>query len=256
MKTSALFILLIFNHVIPHYSKYDIPSKIEQFCDGNSYYCPSSNLCHNKLMRCTLLEKCNYTGYESNNCFRSEIYHGAYEVLLGHHKMYPRLPLPAPLQPEHQFIQYRGLTYQNNVILDVNDPMYHYGENNLDWTYAGKGLENVGISYCDFSDIKYYFLAYWNLMPYHILKRNCIHFSEALQLFLTTGPCQEPINMDVKYDHLQTISKHGRDVVRRVPNTCKIYGRRQWSYFVVQSVNTRIIVTTFLVQCSVLYMLQ
>ena len=198
------------------------------------------------------MEICNYTGYESNNCFRSETSPGAYRILLGHTKMFAELPILAPFEPEHQFIQYRGLTYEFSydgiVVHDVNDPLYNFGENNLNWKYASRGLEDVGISYCEFTDIKFYFLEHWELYCYMKFTKNCIHFAQALQLFLTTGPCEAPMKTNEGLMYTYKMDKHGGYIVRNSPDTLKIFGRSWWwSSFLIQSVDTRIIITTLLV---------
>ena len=256
-----MLIPLIYLNTILHYSKTSSPILAITFCDGNSYYCPPMNLCYRRYVRCTPAEPCDYTGYESDNCFRSETSSGAYKVFLGHVKLLSSLPLPAPFQPEHQVIQYRGLTYEfgyNGIFVhDVNDPMYHYRENNSAWRYARRGLENVGISYCDFADINYIFLKHWNF-SYKSLRKNCIHFAEALTLFLTTGPCQASIYIDKIYKPYSTMNEHGQSIVDNVPKTCKIFGRKRlWSSFLYQSIITeRIIITTFSIQYGILYILQ
>ena len=255
MYNRATLIPSIFLCMILRYSKSDIP-----ICDSNSYYCPSTNECYNRSVRCTPEETCDYTKYGSDNCFRNETLPGAYKVFLGHVKLYPKLLVSASFQPEHQFIQYRGLTYQfgstGTQALDVNDPMYYYGENNnTHWRYASRGLENVGISYCDSSEIQVYFLNHWT-MCYKLFRKNCIHFAEALKLFLTTGPCQAPTNIDDGYTYFITMKKHGQDVIDNVGGSYKMFGRKRlWNSFLVQSVNTIILVTTLLVQFGVLYIL-
>ena len=254
MNNRAMLIPSIFLCMILRYSKSYIP-----FCGYNSYYCPSRNQCYNRSVRCTPEETCDYTEYESDNCFRSETSPGAYKVFLGHVKLNPTLLQSASFQPEHQFIQYRGLTYQfgyaGTQALDVNDPIYCYGENNANWRYASRGLENVGISYCDSSEIQVYFLNHWKMCD-KLFWKNCIHFAEALMLFLATGPCQAPTDIDGGYTYFYTMKKHGQDIIDYVGSSYNIFGRKRLgSSFLVQSVDTIIFVTTLLVQSGVLYIL-
>ena len=197
-------------------------AQLVTFCDSKSYYCPSINLCSDRQLRCTTEETCNYTGYPSNHCFRNLVYPGAYDIQLIHTKLTGSLRPLRLFKLEHRFIQYRGFAYEfgdtyHLQVHDVNDPLYKYGPNVLSWRYSRKGAKNVGFSYCDYTDIDY-LVELWKNFHYSRIKNNCWHFSTALELFLTSGPCKIPTKHRRLYNDL--MKSHASEIIDGIANTC------------------------------------
>ena len=59
-----------------------------------------------------------------------------------------------------------------------------------------KGIEAVGSGYCTWEDATS-FANGWH-KNYHLIKNNCQHFAIALQEFITTGVCSDPISNRVR----------------------------------------------------------
>ena len=91
---------------------------------------------------------------------------------------------------EHQFIQYRGFTYEfapryGVQILDVNDPDYKYlNQRNI----TRNGIQNVGHSYCTWLDTTL-FAERWQKGNHNIFTRKCEKFPTALLWYLIHGIC-------------------------------------------------------------------
>jgi len=191
-------------------------------CNSVSYYCPSSRRCDDREVRCTSLETCNYRDNASDNCARNKIFPGAFDVKLGHVR--PNFWVPQPLL-HHNFIQYRGLTYEfgfgyEGQVLDVNDPFYKYGRISY-WTFTKRGLEDVGVSYCDSNDIRF-FMEFWGLLPFQKIRNKCVQFTKALELFLISGPCQDRADVKDRFEHNIKIQKHMSEVVDDIVS-CAIF---------------------------------
>ena len=127
------------------------PGLTAQRCgtDNTMYYCPMDESCHPREEHCTLASNCIDRHEVENKCYKSEI-KKAYTIYLGH-----AFPVAAGSSlSEHQFIQYRGFTYEFTPrygvqILDVNDPDYKYlNQRNI----TRNGIQNVGHSYCTWLD--------------------------------------------------------------------------------------------------------
>ena len=102
------------------------------------------------------------------------------------------------LRLEHQFIEYRGFTYEFGEsygvqILDTADPLYKYKNGK---ELNSNGIEYVGTSYCTWQDATK-FVDGWN-KKYRLLTHNCQHFADGLKEYLTTGVCNRPLSSYVK----------------------------------------------------------
>ena len=165
------------------------PGVAPQLCGTNNtkYYCPLDQLCKPRETRCTIASTCVKENGMEEKCFQSETVEKAYSVYLGH------VTSSVENSPEHQFIQYRGFTYEFGPsygvqILDVNDPDYKYFKN--------RGINENGIllkghSYCTWLDTTL-FVARWKSDDYELFVRNCDKFATAMQQYLTHGICSQP----------------------------------------------------------------
>ena len=123
-----------------------------QTCGTNNseFYCPENGKCFARSQCCTNSDVCFKA--QEKYCNETADRNGAYDVFLGHVTLSRRKRvLPAF---EHQFIMYRGFTYEFGgsygvQILDIIDPKYKYKNGAL---LNSKGIENVGFSYCTWSE--------------------------------------------------------------------------------------------------------
>ena len=166
------------------------PGLTAQRCgtDNTMYYCPLDESCHPREERCTLASNCIDRHEVENKCYKSEI-EKAYTIYLGH-----AFPVAAGSSlSEHQFIQYRGFTYEfapryGVQILDVNDPDYKYlNQRNI----TRNGIQNVGHSYCTWLDTTL-FAERWQKGDHNLFTRKCEKFPTALLWYLTHGICSTP----------------------------------------------------------------
>ena len=165
--------------------------------DNNKFYCPVDELCKPRSQRCTHANVCNnpQTNKE-DGCYESTTYPGLYEVRLGHAKL--GLLGSKQYALEHQFIVYRGFTYEFGKsygvqILDTADPQYKY-HNGMNLN--SNGIETVDYSYCTWDDATK-FANKWN-DEYSLWSNNCQHFTDALKEYLTTSSCNKPQSNRVK----------------------------------------------------------
>jgi len=167
-----------------------------QSCGTNNaeYCCPSggqSCLCTQRSKRCTSSEQCDYQdmgGVGGDKCFATS--GGLYEVKLGRSPLLGSSSKRKRLAFEHQFIQYRGFTYEFGKgygvqILDVNDPIYKY-KSNRDVT----SIKFVGTSQCSWEEATL-FTTMWKKSDYRLFSNNCQHFADALKVFLTGSSCSD-----------------------------------------------------------------
>ena len=165
---------------------------------NSKFYCPKDKQCKARSLRCTNSGVCPdaKTGKEEY-CNGTTDKTGAYDVFLGHATLSRRKRvLPAV---EHQFIMYRGFTYEFGgsygvQILDIIDPKYKYKNGAL---LNSKGIENVGFSYCTWSEATS-FTTQWRREDYRLFTNNCQKFARALQEFLTTGICAQSQSQPMK----------------------------------------------------------
>lgn len=165
------------------------PGVAKQLCAYGMFYCPVDKKCKLNELRCEVLHQaCNNEHGLEEKCFRSENVDGAYSVYLGHAS-----PSVDNSSLDHQFIQYRGFTYEFGPsygvqILDVNDPDYKY-KNIHDITRNGIMLE--GVSYCNWRDTTL-FVNRWKSEDYPLFAANCNKFPIAMKHYLTQGLCRHP----------------------------------------------------------------
>jgi hypothetical protein len=110
---------------------------------------------------------------------------GQYFIRLGHAELFGSKKKLL----EHRFITYRGYTYDDLQILDINDPNYKYinGQN-----LNSGGIETIGRSYCS-QNSAVYFATEWANEEYNVLTTNCQHFASAMDDYLRNGPCNVPM---------------------------------------------------------------
>jgi len=166
-----------------------------QSCGTNNeqYCCPSGGKhcaqCSQRSLRCAN-ERCDYQSIGGgNNCFATS--GGSFELKLAHVKLFgSSSKRKRQYALEHQFIQYRGFTYEFGKsygvqILDVNDPDYKYINNQ----YI-KRIDPAGTSQCSWEEATL-FTDMWKKPDYRLLTRNCQHFAKALKIFLTESSCSD-----------------------------------------------------------------
>ena len=164
----------------------------DQECGPESFYCRNDGNCRPGGQRCTGSDVCiNSESGMEDGCSPTGN-PGQYQVLLGHSKLSSSSSSKKQYALEHQFITYRGFTYEfgrlyDTQILDINDPNYKYLNGR---SLNSKGIESVGSSYCSRDDVLE-FLDSWN-EEYSVSHNNCQHFAKALQTALFEGPCNTP----------------------------------------------------------------
>lgn len=161
-----------------------------QECGSNDFYCPVDKLCKLREHRCTGTNVCiNPATNMEDECFFS-VPRGEYEVKLGHAYLLDSSSSKKWLELEHQFVTYRGFTYEFGESygvqsLDILDRSYKYIINGKGLN--SNGIENVGYSACSWEDTQL-FLNKWNT-KYNLISHNCQHFSSALIVYLTSTSC-------------------------------------------------------------------
>lgn len=87
------------------------------------------------------------------------------------------------IKPEHQFITYRGLTYEFGLygtrVQDPNDPNYEYN------TRSSYGRTYLGLSSCTYEEVMTFVNA-WSNSQYRLCSHNCQDFARGLGKYLTT----------------------------------------------------------------------
>ena len=82
-----------------------------------------------------------------------------------------------------------------------------------------KGIEVVGSGYCKWEDATS-FANGWD-KRYKLLKNNCQHFAIALQEFLTTGVCSDPISNRVRReDRTADLNQQINDILQNCSIVC------------------------------------
>ena len=176
-------------------SSYRAP-KARQTCglENTNFYCPIDDICKPRAQRCTRSTICiNPHTRMEDDCFEGS-FPGQYKVRLGHAKLgiSGSRKRESHLKPEHQFITFRGFTYEFGLygvqILDVLDPEYKYrGGKNL----KSKGIKIVGSSYCTWEDATE-FANSWQNKKYNLFTQNCQYFADAMKTFLLGDMCNQP----------------------------------------------------------------
>ena len=176
-----------------------------QHCGTNTnYYCPADTMCKPRSQRCTNNEMCDYGGNANDRCFKTTS--GTYKIQLGHAELVGSSGSKRNLL-EHRFIQYRGFTYEFGSsygiqILDVNDPMYKY-RNNQNINSGGITIE--GNSYCTWEDASMFVEQYDD--NYNVLLNNCHDFVDGLLEMLTTTSCAEQQSFKKREDRMNQLKK-------------------------------------------------
>ncbi len=158
-----------------------------QTCGTNNlnFYCPLNGMCEPRNQRCTGTSICIDETGEEEGCFESSI-PDKYYIQLGHSEL--GFSGSKQYRLEHQFIAYRGLTYEfgNSYgvqILDTIDPEYKY--RNGEYLF-----DTAGSSYCTWEDATQ-FSSKWDT-NYGLLTNNCQHFTIMMQIFLLNSTCNKP----------------------------------------------------------------
>ena len=167
----------------------------QQTCGTERFYCPYSaqqfGQCLPRARRCTGSDICSNpnTGTE-DQCYEDLHNPGRYFVILAHARLFSRSrKRSSSLKLEHQFITYRGFTYEFGLsygvqVLDIADPSYKY-EGGREVKYT----EVVGTSSCTWEDAKMFVQSWRNNKKYHFLTSNCQAFAKALADTLLHSPC-------------------------------------------------------------------
>ena len=162
--------------------------------DNRNFYCryDPNERCKPRYQRCTGSNICNNPATMMEDGCLETTNPGEYNVQKGHTKLgssfSSRKRFEIHLKYEHQFITFRGFTYEFGKsyaaqILDITDPKYKYrnGLNGL------KRIETLGPSYCSWEDANM-FVDKWN-KKYRVFTHNCQHFAAAMSKTLLKGPC-------------------------------------------------------------------
>lgn len=171
-----------------------------QTCGTDRFYCRhSAQQCLPRTQRCIGSNVCNNpnTGAEEL-CNEVPQNPGHYFVELAHANLglsgSRKRSSGLNLRLEHQFITYRGFTYEFGrsygvQVLDIADPIYKYaGGRDV------KSTEIVGSSSCTMEDANM-FVEFWrNDEEYNLITNNCQDFACALQDVLLHGPCTQSRN--------------------------------------------------------------
>ena len=124
----------------------------------------------------------------------------AYAILVGYVRIYDN-PIPEIFGWEHQFLQYRGFTYEYDhevIVHDLNSPQYIYRDRKRGdpekyptVEFTRRGIVQVGYSYCTYEEVGA-FNWMWDRLHYDRYTLNCHHYVKALKTFLTTDICTIP----------------------------------------------------------------
>ena len=169
-----------------------------QSCGFYRFYCQySAELCLPETQRCTGSNVCNNPNTSAEElCNEDPQNPGHYFVELAHANLgfsgsRKRSSFGQNLRLEHQFITYRGFTYEFGSsygvqVLDIADPIYKYaGGRDV------KSTETVGSSSCTMGEALL-FNQYWtNDEEYNLIANKCQNFARALQDTLLYGPCAQ-----------------------------------------------------------------
>lgn len=160
--------------------------------DQHGFYCPADGMCKEpREERCIGSDVCP----QETGCQETAT-EGQYRVKLGRAKLgilwFKRGFLDYfNLELEHQFVTYRGFTYEFGKsygvqVLDISDPKYKY-RNGKDV----KRINTAGESYCTYQDAQQ-LVNSWKSKKYSLLSTNCQHFADAMIEILTRTSCNQP----------------------------------------------------------------
>ena len=136
-----------------------------------------------------------------------------YAIYLGHSSLFRRLrgsQVAAQAKHralEHQFIVYRGFTYEFGgsygvQMLDNNDPNYKYKNLKME------KFDYVGISLCSLRQVAVFLNQWKNTYSYKLLSCNCQNFACRLKAYLIKSPCHNRPNA-TKQELLDYINNNG-----------------------------------------------
>ena len=198
MDSYKLLLCVLLSCIASNYSSSSSGAGVApQTCGTDRFYCQySAQQCLPRTQRCTGSNVCNNpnTGAEEL-CNEDPQNPRHYFVQLAHANLGSsgsrKRSSGLNLRFEHQFITYRGFTYEFGSsygvqVLDIADPIYKYaGGRDV------KRTEIVGSSSCTMEDANT-FVEYWrNDKEYNLITNNCQDFACALQDTLLYGPCAQ-----------------------------------------------------------------
>ena len=166
-----------------------------QTCGTERFYCPySAQQCLPRAQRCTGSSVCsNPRTNTEENCDEDPRDPGHYIVKLSHAKLgfWGLRKRSLNLKLEHQFITFRGFTYEFGSsygvqVLDIADPKYKY-----EGGQKVKSTEEVGTSSCTWEDADMFVQSWRSNVKYGLLTTNCQAFAKALADTLLHSPCSE-----------------------------------------------------------------
>ena len=199
---ACLLISIQISDTTPHavmersFSSSSGPGVAPQTCgtDNMNFYCPYDSIdrCKPRNQRCTGSNICNNPDTMKEDDCSETSNPGQYYVFLGHANLFDSFgkKRSTNLDPEHQFITFRGFTYEFGEsygvqVLDISDAIYKY--------INGKGLnsdgiERIGSSYCSWEDANMV-VEKWKSAEYDLFTKNCQDFAAAMSRVLIHGPC-------------------------------------------------------------------
>ncbi len=176
-------------------------------CSIAEYYCPPTYECRLRELRCTPNDNCTYPNND-DMCFSKGVGEAAYyAVIVGY---VPYLQICSTTVASHQFVQYRGYTYEFGPrgvdVLDIADPSYKY--------VSGRNVNRfriVGFSSCTYEEVAI-FTRFWNNQSYHLLFNNCIAFAKSMVRFLMSDKCQGRKKNRLRSFLGRILNKNGDDI--------------------------------------------
>ena len=198
-----------------------LEEEVSASCTSTEYFCPQKRTCLPSIQRCTPDEVCPYEG-ELDKCLK--VYPrdpSAYAILIGHVKIYDN-PIPEIFGLEHQFLQYRGFTYESDygvIVHDLNSPQYIYRDKKRGdpekyptVEFTRRGITQVGYSYCTYEEVGV-FNGMWDRLRFNRFTLNCQHYVKALKTFLTTDKCIIPRTKNESF--ICSARKSAGDIIAR-----------------------------------------
>lgn len=200
--TLALVLIIICTDNVGQCARFRVVRDLEgsdperEYCENTRFYCPNDNICKPREQRCIGAHICdnprNGTEYQ---CDESSADAGKFKVLRGHSRLgrpkrstFRMLLDSLNWELEHQFITFRGFTYEFGrgygvQVLDILDPNYKYINGR---SLNERGIEVVGESYCTYEDAMQ-FVREWRELrgEYSVFSNNCQHFADKLLERLT-----------------------------------------------------------------------
>ena len=193
MDSYKLFLCVLLSCIASSYSSSSSGAGVApQTCGTDRFYCRySTQQCLPRTQRCTGSNVCNNpdTGAEEL-CNEDRRNPRHYFVLLAHTNL-DFLGSKKRSSVEHQFITYRGFTYEFGKsykvqVLDIADPIYKYaGGRDVEFT------ERLGPSSCTMEDANLFVENWRNDQKYKLFTTNCQHFASALKDTLLHSPCAQ-----------------------------------------------------------------